>query len=59
MDWLVLSDDAGNVAMVEGKHLRKTGGVVVVPCLSLGEETSMDELVAMTGQVTPAAGAGR
>lgn len=59
MDWLVLSDDAGNVAMVEGKHLRKTDGVVVVPCLSLDEDTSMDELVAMTGQISPTAGAGR
>lgn len=59
MDWLILADDAGHVAMVEGKHLRKTDGVLVVPCRSLDEETSMDDLVAMTGQVTPTAGAGR
>lgn len=59
MDWSILSDDAGNVAMVEGKHLRKTDGVVAVPCLSLDEDTSMDDLVAMTGQLSPAAGAGR
>lgn len=51
MDWLILANDSGKVALVEGKFLTGSNGAAVdVPCRSLDDEASMDDLTAMTAK---------